>query len=245
MMDNATPEEKELHEMANLKLILTLASINTTSTNASAFLYELCAHPEWFPVLREEIEQVNQKTQASDKKQLDIRRWHPQLEKMDSFLLECFRIRPLILLIPQRVALQSYTLKDGTHIPKGCRIGFANGAHQNHPNTTPNPETFDPMRSYNKRQTSEEEYNRHQASLTDINDNLGFGYGNQACPGRFLGVAEIKMLLARLISEFDFKYPEGKSLPRTLTADENLFLEPGAKLMMRRRSVGDLGVSGK
>lgn len=133
------------------------------------------------------------------------------------------------------MALQPYTLKDGTHIPKGCRIAFANGDHQMDPEITPDPFTFDPMRSYRKRQSSRLQHDRNQAVLTDLNNNLTFGYGNQACPGRFLGVAEVKFLLARLLTEFDFKYPEGKSMPRTLHADENVFPEPSAKLMMRKR----------
>lgn len=45
------------------------------------------------------------------------------------------------------------------------------------------------------------------------------------------------MLVARLITEFDFKYPEGKSMPETLTADENVFIDPSARLMMRKRKI--------
>ncbi|KAI1309821.1 cytochrome P450 [Xylaria venustula] len=233
MIEEASPEEASVAEMANRQLIMTLASVHTTSTNTSIFLFELCEHPEWFSLLREEIDEVNKQT--GDASRTDIRRWHRHLDRMDSFLLECFRIHPPILLSPQRVALEPYTLKDGTHIPKGCRIAFANGDHQMDPEITEDPFTFDPMRSYRKRQTSTLQHDRNQAVLTDLNNNLTFGYGNQACPGRFLGVAEVKFLLARLLTEFDFKYPEGKSMPNTLHADENVFPEPSAKLMMRKR----------
>lgn len=81
---------------------------------------------------------------------------------------------------PQRVALQDYTLKDGTQIPKGCRIAFANSEHQMDPEVTPDPLNFDPMRSYRKRHSSENEYDKNQAVLTDMNNNLTFGYGSQA-----------------------------------------------------------------
>lgn len=138
---------------------------------------------------------------------------------------------------PQRVALSAYTLKDGTHIPKECRIAFTNAEHQMDPAVTPDPLTFDPMRSYRKRYSSPDQYDKHQAMPTNVDNNLTFGYGNQACPGRFLGVAEIQMLLARLLTEFDFKYPEGKSMPRTMGVDENVFLDPSARLLMRKRKV--------
>ncbi|KAM7190976.1 Cytochrome P450 [Naviculisporaceae sp. PSN 640] len=240
MLDNGTEEEKNVPEMAHRQCVMTMASIHTTSTNTVNFLFELCAHPEWFPVLREEIEEVAKQTGNESK--VDIKRWHARLEKMDSFLLECFRIHPPILLSPQRVALRPFTLKDGTYIPQGCRIAFANSEHQMDPEVTPNPTTFDPMRAYRARHAPDGDYYRNQAVQTDINNNLTFGYGSQACPGRFLGVAEIKLLLARLLTEFDFKYPavhgnESFQVPRTMTADENVFMDPRAKLMMRRRKV--------
>lgn len=94
MIDNGTEQETAVVEMANRQCGLTLASIHTTSTNTAAFLFELCEHPEWFPVLREEINQV--KEQMGDA-ELDYRRWHTKLEKMDSFLVECFRVHPPVL----------------------------------------------------------------------------------------------------------------------------------------------------
>lgn len=67
--------------------------------------------------------------------------------------------------------------------------------------------------------------------------NLIFGSGNQACPGRFFAVAEIKMILARLLHEYEFQFAPMKARPPTLHADENVFLNPNATLMMRKRKV--------
>lgn len=94
MIDNGTEEETTVVEMANRQCTMTLASIHTTSTNTSTLLFELCEHPEWFSVLREEIDEVRKQM---GEEELDYRRWHTKLEKMDSFLLECFRIHPPIL----------------------------------------------------------------------------------------------------------------------------------------------------
>lgn len=41
--------------------------------------------------------------------------------------------------------------------------------------------------------------------------NLNFGYGRHACPGRFFATNEIKMVLARLILEYDIKMPDGQT----------------------------------
>ncbi|KAK5628872.1 hypothetical protein RRF57_004587 [Xylaria bambusicola] len=238
MLDNGTEEEIKLQEMATRQCVLTLASIHTTATNTANVLFDLCAHPEWFPVLREEISKVNSAIGSLDEQpETGVRRWHSKLEKLDSFLMETLRFNPPIILGPQRLALQSLTLRDGTHIEAGTKISFANYHHMHDPEVVPDPNTFDPMRSYRKRQASPEEHHRHQAWLTDINENLSFGYGNQACPGRFFAVAEVKMVIARFLDNFEFKFPEGKSRPLMKFADENSFIDPSARLLMRKRKV--------
>lgn len=125
------------------------------------------------------------------------------------------------------------TLKDGTHIPAGTRVTCANADILN--DNTPSPSSFDPMRAYRKRYQSGE-LNKHQAGQTE-KENLHFGYGKQACPGRFFAVGEIKLVLVRLLNEFDFKYPSGKSRPRNFFADENVFPDPRARLLMRKKRV--------
>lgn len=64
-------------------------------------------------------------------------------------------------------------------------------------------------------------------------DSLHFGHGRQACPGRFLASDEIKMMLVKLLLRYDFRYPDGFDRPKNLTADENVFPDPSATLLMR------------
>jgi ent-kaurene oxidase len=134
---------------------------------------------------------------------------------------------------PQRLAIVPITLKDGTHIPAGTRLACANADILDQ--SIPDPEVFDPMRSYRKRHQSGE-LNKYQAGQTERN-NLHFGYGKQACPGRHFAVGEIKMIMAKILMEFEFKYPQGKSRPRNFYADENVFPDPRARLLMRKRKM--------
>lgn len=69
-------------------------------------------------------------------------------------------------------------------------------------------------------------------------DNLSFGYGKLSCPGRAFSVGEIKLILARLINQFEFKFPEGKSRPLNMYADENVFPDPEGRIIMRLRQRG-------
>ncbi|KAI5868695.1 cytochrome P450 [Durotheca rogersii] len=238
MLENGTEQETRLSEMAARQCVLTLASIHTTATIVANVIFELCARLEWVPVLRDEFDRVTREVgQPGSDPNIDMRRWHPRLEKLDSFIVETFRYYPPILLGPQRLALEDITLKDGTKIPTGAKIAFAMYHHQNDAAVTPGPGLFDPMRSYRKRQSSAEEYARYQATLPDVNNNLSFGYGNQACPGRFFAIAEIKLVISRLLNEFDFRLPEGQCRPKIMYADENTFIDPNARIMMRKRRI--------
>ncbi|KAK8036504.1 hypothetical protein PG991_001641 [Apiospora marii] len=240
MMENAVGKEGSLGEMAARQCILTLASIHTTATTVANALFDLIAHPEWIDVLREEIRETTEN--YGDLGQNDsTKAWLNRLEKMDSFIVESQRVHPPILLTPQRIAMVPITLKDGTHIPVGTRVAWAGPQHSLHPSITPHPATFDPLRNYRKRHASEENRKRFMAGQTDP-DNMSFGYGNQICPGRYFAVFEIKMMLMRLLEAFDFAAPpgKGKGWPRTIYADENVILDPYAKVMMRKRQ----GVTG-
>lgn len=136
---------------------------------------------------------------------------------------------------PQRIALVPLKLKDGLEIPKGTRIAWPGHHHSNDPDRIQDPQVFDPMRNYRKRYANNGEFkNKFTAGQTDANS-LSFGYGGQACPGRYFAVSEILLMLAKLLLEFEFKYPEGKTRPKIMYADENVFLDPHAKLMMRKR----------
>jgi len=93
MMDNGSEKENELYEMATRQCILTLASIHTTSLAISNMLFDLCAHPEWFGLLIQEIIDVLARTKGKE----PTREWLSQLEKMDSFYVESQRFNPPIL----------------------------------------------------------------------------------------------------------------------------------------------------
>ncbi|PVI03032.1 putative cytochrome P450 [Periconia macrospinosa] len=229
MMDNGSEPERQVENMTSRQCILTLASIHTTAMSIGHALFDLCAHPEYLQPLREEIEEVTSAYQG-DK---FISQGLPCLEKLDSFLTESQRFHPPILMSPQRMAMKSITLRDGTQIPQGSRLGFPSFNIVNDPAVTPNPALFDGFRSYNdRRQTGSTR--RDYMTYTDKN-HLVFGHGKQACPGRYFAAAELKIIMARILEEFDVRLVDGKETPRTMFVDENCFLDPDATVMLRRR----------
>ena len=134
--------------------------------------------------------------------------------------------------------METLTLSDGTKIHKGTHFAVASGPILLDKDNVPDPTKFDPLRFYRKRQVSGEE-NKHLLSMTDKN-HLHFGHGKYACPGRFFAANEMKMILARFLVEYEFKYPEGYGRPRNLTMDENVLPDPAATLLVRKKAGSEI-----
>lgn len=130
--------------------------------------------------------------------------------------------------------MEDITFKDGLKIPKGALLGWVSIHNQIDPDVAPEPERFDPMRSYRKRQASALDQSRHLAGQPSL-ENLTFGYGSQACPGRNIAVSILKMVVARLLHDYEFKFAEGQTKPKNIFLLEFIIPNPRAKLMMRKR----------
>lgn len=93
MMDHATEEENKVENMALRNLFITLAAVHTTSMSASHMLFDLCAHPEWLDVMREEISEVKRELgPLSSSPAASPKNWLARLEKMDSLFVESQRM---------------------------------------------------------------------------------------------------------------------------------------------------------
>ena len=230
MMEIADENEADPASLAHLEVVMSLASIHTSQMNAVHCLYDLVTRPEHVEDIRDEIRQVA-------KEDGGWRNWQKtsftKLRKLDSIMRESQRFNPPTLLSMHRVMLQSHQLSDGTVLPKGAHVSMAVNAIQNDPEVTPEPEVFDGLRYYKLRQ-QEGESHLHQFSTTQEKI-LNFGHGANSCPGRFFASMEIKIILVRLIMDYDWKYPEGKGRPANLNAHEFIFPNPDGELLMKAR----------
>lgn len=91
MIEDAEGEDLQPERLAHLLLMLNLAGIHTSSMAITHAIYDLCEHPEYFQVLREEIDQVLLEDGGWQ------RETHNKLHKMDSFLRESQRFAPVTL----------------------------------------------------------------------------------------------------------------------------------------------------
>lgn len=207
-----------VEELAEIQLFLIFAAIHTTTMTTINAFYTLAAMPEIVPELRDEIRAVLMEhdgkfsTPALQK-----------MEKLDSFLREVMRVYPLSLSTFQRKVHRPITLSNGQLIPAGVIIEIPAHSIVHDPERFDRPGEFDAFRHYRARHSDagagaspggEKKAPAgagaaaHQMVSTSLN-NLPFGYGRQACPGRFFAANEIKMIVARAVLDYEIQLADG------------------------------------
>ncbi|KAI1213728.1 cytochrome P450 [Annulohypoxylon truncatum] len=232
MMHMGSVSESRPNKLAHRQLLLSMAAVHTSSMSAAHAMYDLCAYPQYFDPLREELESTLKSSGGWTKPAM------PKLRKLDSFLKESQRVNPPASFAFNRIVREPLRLADGTILPPGTHIAMASDAILNDPEYLPGENTeFEPFRWARLRDdpAHPENVHRYQFATTDSN-NLHFGHGKYACPGRFYAGQQIKMILGHLILLYDFKYPFGQGRPRNLCSDENIYPDPLAKVLIRRRN---------
>jgi len=73
--------------------------------------------------------------------------------------------------------------------------------------------------------------------VTATKEFMAFGYGRHACPGRFFAANEIKLILSRLLLEYDLRMPDGltERYPNMVMGIDAL-PDPTKELMLKRVS---------
>ena len=125
------------------------------------------------------------------------------------------------------------TLSDGVHLPQNVHLMMPIHPIVIDEAVTPRPLQFEGFRHYENRRKPGES-NKHQFATTS-KDNLHFGHGKYAYPGRFFAANTIKMNVAQLLSDYDFGLPEGQPCPENLRLHEYVFPNPEATLLFRRK----------
>ena len=108
-----------------------------------------------------------------------------------------------------RRVLKGITLSNGQCIPPGCIIEVPSQAIYNDSTYYPDSEKFDGFRHYKLRRGGSTADHARNQFVTTNEQNLAFGYGRHACPGRFFAANEIKMIVAKMILDYDIKMPDG------------------------------------
>ncbi|KAM3067352.1 hypothetical protein ACMFMG_005290 [Clarireedia jacksonii] len=231
MLKSAKGEERNADQIVDRQLISSLASIHTSVMTATYCLLELCQHPEYIEPLLEEAKEG----MAEDPDW--ARNSNSRMPKIDSFICEISRIHPPSTLLPQRKAREAVTLSNGIHVPEGTHFAFPLGPVVRDPERFPDPEKFDGMRYYNRRK--EEGLSMSSGkylATTPSEEHLVFGHGQQACPGRFFAVNEVKLIMVFFLLNYDMRQPEKQKGSRLhFSFEEYFILNPTLRLELKKK----------
>ncbi|KAE9582136.1 hypothetical protein CGMCC3_g1419 [Colletotrichum fructicola] len=228
---------------------MTLIAVGTVTTHASIVqaVYDLATYPEYIPILREEIQSVSRDHDGLFTKDAVM-----ALKKLDSFMKESQRLSagdlsndflwhhvmnvvadPLFLGTFQRAATAHLTLPDGTFIPKGTKIEVNTASIHVDEAYYPDPQRFDGLRYYRLRQRPGDE-NKHMYYSVGKND-LSFGFGRHACPGRYLGHLNIKLVMAELLMEYDVQTTLKSGRPKNIEFEALVAPDPDFEILLKSR----------
>lgn len=132
------------------------------------------------------------------------------------------------------MALETIKLSDGAEIPRGYTAFSPANAINFDPDLYPNPETFDGLRFYNLRNSTPENEKKYQLTSLAV-EQMQFGAGRHACPGRAIAGYQVKLILSNLLGKYEVKLKEGECRPKTVLFQTNQFPDPQGQILFKDR----------
>ncbi|KAL4903355.1 cytochrome P450 [Aspergillus multicolor] len=228
-MDQAVSEEKKTPESIAKRLIVINAATSATIVAAMGnLLFDLASHPECVADLRAEIEQC-----LAEEHGVWSSTAMAKMKMLESFIQESMRMNGGLLSFSawRLVTSETFRFDETLTFPKGTTLAFPSLSATNDPGIYPDPARFDPLRFYRIR-----EENRPTDSDTRMQW-LGFGYGRQACPGKFYALSILKTALGEIMLRYDVRYAGGpRARPETVDLDPLILPDPSVDLELRVRA---------
>ncbi|KAJ0415833.1 cytochrome P450 [Aspergillus carlsbadensis] len=236
------PSQLAPERVALRLLILNMVSLHSTSFTVQNLVLDLAStDPELNVIgtLREECATVLEESGGT---------WTAEAVKklrfLDWAIRESIRLTPFgniglprTVVHPTGLPLQNPPLT----LPQGTILALALGPAHRDGTLYPRPNDFDAFRfarapsSRGLRGSGSGSSGTDQTSAVTPDDKfLGFGFGRHACPGRFFAVAEIKLLVARMLLEYEIGHIKERPRDRPLMSLN--YPAAGAVVRVRRRS---------
>ncbi|KAH7128940.1 cytochrome P450, partial [Dactylonectria macrodidyma] len=222
------PTQLEPHRIGHRIMILNFNLVQGGSIPFSTVLSDICngRHaPSTFARLREEAESVlgiPSPTQIWDRTTVS------RLTLADSAIRESMRWSDFgLFALPRRVSSpHGITLDDDIYVPPGVHIEVP--MHSIHMDEAFHLDaaSFKPFRFADGTSAA-------RSSVTLDESFLGFGYGRNACPGRFFGTHIMKVVLAYFVMNYDVKF--GAEVPPMKTMWEYRIPRESTTIRIRRR----------
>lgn len=214
LMARYRPEERNPAQVAHDFIVASFESTASTSGTFYFIMAELVTRPELCDELREEIAQVMVDGKLPRTNLTELR-------KLDSVMRECSRWNPFGHMALFRRLRAPVQLSVGPELPAGSVISVDIHSVPRSEAIWTDPDVFDPMRFLKLRQLPGRE-DRHQFTSLGA-DTPGWGDGSQACPGRAFAGNTLKVALAYLLMNYEFRIPPGGESPKRYSMPNGSF----------------------
>ncbi|KAL7939950.1 cytochrome P450 monooxygenase [Trichoderma barbatum] len=231
VVNNAkSPQPKTLENLAELALVAYVGSTHTAATTLTNVLLDIAARPNDLEVLRNEISTINLEATGLDLKQSF---YINHTSKLDSYMKESQRLNPAFLMTFSRIVRKTFTLSNGLTFPAGTHFIVPASRISLDPEVWENPQEFDGFRFSNLRAKTPENIHKYQFTGTSPQA-MHFGYGRNACPGRFFASTTIKVFVAHLLTNYDIKLSTKERPKNDATGSQNS-VPQDAEILFRSR----------
>lgn len=239
IQDAKDPLEKDPWVLTQLSASVAAGATYSTANFVSQALADIVAHPDVLSAVLAEIHAKSLELKRDSERSSGDGRWSlaalNDLPKLESAMKETARLSPGTLLVYSRHVEQDFTLSNGLAMRKGQYITSAAHAHNTSNDMAfPDPKVYKGLRFY------ENDLSGHRSRPFYSLDGeiLTWGSGRWACPGRYVANASSKVLLIKLLDEYDWDFVGGKP-PAVVSFHEFPIFSPSIKMKCRRRPAAE------
>jgi cytochrome P450 len=133
------------------------------------------------------------------------------------------------------MVMKPVQLSNNIRLEPDDMIAVANYAINKDPRVHNEPDIFDADRFY-KLRSQPGNPTRYQYTSNSVTA-LDFGYGRHPCPGRFFVSAEIKVILAHLLLNYDIQLDGMAERPPNVYRGVLIIPNPESKILLRKRTI--------
>jgi len=183
---DAEGSELDDGDVAGNVLTMLLAGEDTTANTLAWMIYLLSRHPAALARAREEVRGILQ-----DRRLLENYEDIPRLPFIDACINETMRLKPVAPILMLEVARD--TTVGALEVPRGTLLMCLMRVGATDEQRFPEAQAFSPERWLS------------MSSNSPKRAAMPFGAGPRLCPGRYLAILEMKMVMAMLLGGFDIE----------------------------------------
>ena len=173
------------------------AGVDTTSNTMQWVLYLMAKNPEKQEILRQEILSVLGDEIIATPTTL------AELPYLKAWVRETLRMYPVLTAL-FRILPKDMIIRD-FNIPAGTQVNLLTYSMSRDESIFPDPDEFKP-----ERWVRDKEHTSKFNDAKEVFSALPFGFGTRMCLGRRIAELELHLLLARIVQQFEIRYPAGE-----------------------------------